>query len=91
MKGMAVQLAVSVLLLGLGWAVGKAQTTQPQFELIVRAPAGETTIECTRGCELAWVERGLNPKAKPSSSFTFGVPFRVHRLSLSSIESFASL
>jgi hypothetical protein len=59
------------MLVGLGWAVGKAQTSQPDFELVVTAPAGETNVECRRGCELVWVERGINPNAKPQSTFTF--------------------
>ena len=32
---------------------------RPDFELIVNAPAGETRIECVRGCGLLWVERGI--------------------------------
>jgi hypothetical protein len=66
-----VQFVVGVMLFGFGWAIGRVQNTEPDFELIVRAPAGETTIECSRGCTLAWVERGVNPRSKPSSSFTF--------------------
>jgi hypothetical protein len=71
MRHIAFRVTISALLLGLGWAVGKAQTTQPDFEVVVTAPAGETTVECRRGCELVWVERGLNPAAKPQSTFTF--------------------
>jgi hypothetical protein len=39
--------------------------------LIVNAPAGETTVECRRGCEMAWVERGVNPVSKPMQTFKF--------------------
>ncbi len=31
----------------------------------------QTSVECRRGCELAWVERGLNPSATPQPTFTF--------------------
>ena len=55
----------------LGFAVGRAQTTEPDFELVVTAPAGETNVECRRGCGLVWVERGLPATARPSPSFTF--------------------
>ena len=72
---MARKIAVTVVALGLvavGWvAAGIAQTTKPDFELIVGAPAGETTIECVRGCNLAWVERGLIPGATPITKFQF--------------------
>jgi hypothetical protein len=71
MRRVVVQFAVGVMLLGLGWKIGRAQSTQPDFELIVRAPVGETTVECSRGCKLAWVERGVNPRSKPTATFTF--------------------
>ena len=65
-------LHIALLAVGIafGFAVGKAQTTQPDFELVVTAPTGETKVECRRGCELVWVER-VNPTAKPSPTFTF--------------------
>jgi hypothetical protein len=43
----------------------------PDFELIVDAPGGETTVECRRGCDLAWVERGVNPSSRPVPTFKF--------------------
>jgi hypothetical protein len=54
-----------------GWSVGRAQSTQPAFELIVDAPVGETTVECLRGCGLAWVEHGVNPAAPAMRTFKF--------------------
>lgn len=63
--------AVTVALIGLGWVLGRAQASQPDFELIVNAPAGETTVQCARGCDLVWVERGINPNAMPMPTFTF--------------------
>jgi hypothetical protein len=58
-------------LVGIGWIAGKAQTSQPDFEIVVKASSGETSIECVRGCELAWVERGLNPNSQTMRTFTF--------------------
>lgn len=56
-----------------GWiAAGAAQDTPPDFEFIVRAPAGETVIECVKGCGLAWVERGRLRGEVPKSTFNFG-------------------
>src|SRR5258708_35837063 len=65
------RIAMAAALIGLGWAAGKAQTSQPDFELIVDAPPGQTNVTCARGCEMAWVERGVNPQAKPVPTFTF--------------------
>jgi hypothetical protein len=58
-------------LVAAGWTAAKAQTDEPAFELVVMAPAGETTIQCVRGCDLAWVERGVNPNSRPVPTFTF--------------------
>jgi len=65
------KLTVAVALVAAGWGVGRAQTTTPDFEVIVDAPVGETRIECVRGCRLSWIERGLNPGANASPTFTF--------------------
>ena len=64
-------IALLVVGIGFGFAMGWAQTTEPDFELVVTAPAGETKVECRRGCGLVWVERGVNPAAKPIPTFTF--------------------
>ena len=65
------RIATVAALITLGWIAGRAQTTTPDFEIIVNAPSGQTTIECVRGCELAWVERGLNPNSTPMRTFEF--------------------
>jgi hypothetical protein len=58
-------------LVGAGWAAGRAQAVQPDFEIVIDAPAGETSVVCVRGCDLAWVQRGLNRNATPAPTFTF--------------------
>jgi hypothetical protein len=68
---MILRAAVVAVLAGGGWAFGRAQTTQPDFELIVNAPAGDVQVMCVRGCALAWVERGVNPRATPQPTFSF--------------------
>ena len=65
------RLAVVLALFGAGWAAARAQTSAPDFEIVVSAPEGSTTIECVRGCSLAWVARGLNPNSQPMRSFSF--------------------
>lgn len=55
----------------IGWAAGRAQTSAPDFELVVNAPSGGTSVECVRGCALSWVERGLNPNSGLMAKFTF--------------------
>jgi hypothetical protein len=62
---------VAFALMGTGWAVARAQTPNPDFELVVEAPAGATTITCVRGCRLMWVERGVNPNSATMRSFDF--------------------
>ncbi len=66
-----VQPVIALILISIGWAVGKAQMSAPAFELLVDAPAGETTIRCVRGCELVWVERGVNSAASRTPAFTY--------------------
>jgi hypothetical protein len=66
-----VRIAIAAALIALGWGAAKAQTAQPDFELIVDSPAGATIVTCVRGCEMAWVERGINTDAKPIPTFRF--------------------
>ena len=66
-----IRLVIAVALIAAGWVAAKAQSSPPDFEIVVDAPAGETTVTCKRGCNLAWVERGVNPNATPIQSFTF--------------------
>ncbi len=67
----SVRLAAVAAFLCLGWVAGRAQSSQPTFEIVVDAPAGETTIRCVRGCGLSWVERGVSPNAQAVPTFTF--------------------
>jgi hypothetical protein len=60
-----------VSLLGVGFVVGRAQAAAPNFELVVDAPGGQTSVRCVRGCALTWVERGVNPNEKPTDEFRF--------------------
>ncbi len=64
---------ITFVMIGLliGWTIGRAQSAAPDFELVVNAPGGETSIECVRGCDLKWVERGLNPNSGLMARFTF--------------------
>lgn len=65
-------LAVALTMLALGWSAGRSQApAPPDFEFLVDAPPGETTIECVRGCALAWVQRGVNPNDVPNPKFTY--------------------
>jgi hypothetical protein len=63
--------AVAFALVGLGWAAARAQTTGPDFELIVNAPGGDTTIQCLSGCKMKWIERGINPNDSAQQTFTY--------------------
>jgi hypothetical protein len=71
MKRIAVRLALAAGLLLLGWTAGRAQPAQPDFEILVDAPTGATSITCVRGCELAWVQRGVIPTSLPMPTFHY--------------------
>jgi len=62
---------IALLLVSFGWVAGRSQTSAPDFEFIVNAPSGETIIECVRGCNLLWVERGIPENATPQTRFTY--------------------
>ncbi len=66
-----VRALIAVALIAAGWVAAKAQPSTPDFEIVVDAPVGETTIECKRGCNLAWVARGVNPASTPATTFKF--------------------
>jgi len=70
MRTTFVRVALATVLVGIGWTARGAQS-QPDFELVVNAPAGATSIECRRGCELLWVERGPISNAAPQRTFDF--------------------
>ena len=58
-----------VVLIGFGWVAGRAQIGSTDFEFVIDAPAGQTNIECVKGCKLAWVQRGLS--GAPQTKFYF--------------------
>ena len=62
---------IAILLLLAGWTIGKAQTTAPDFEIVVTASSNGTAVKCVRGCSLSWIEGGLNPQAKAISEFEY--------------------
>ena len=71
MRTMILRIFVAFALVATGWAAARAQMSEPNFELVVDAPAGATTITCVRGCRLMWIERGINPNATTMKSFEF--------------------
>jgi hypothetical protein len=71
MKGTIIRVAIALGLVIAGWSLGRAQGGQPDFVLVVDAPAGTTNIQCRRGCALAWVERGDPATAGRQQTFTF--------------------
>jgi hypothetical protein len=73
MKRSAQQLVFAFILIGLGWTIGRAQGSVPDFELRIDAPEGKTHIECVRGCQLAWVERMVPGTVTPNqTTFNYG-------------------
>jgi len=63
---------IAVALVLLGWVAGRAQSSnEPDFEITINAPEGETVVECVRGCGLQWVARGVNPDGVPQRTFSW--------------------
>jgi hypothetical protein len=71
MRRVLLRLGIALGLVAGGWSIGRAQTRQPDFVIVVDAPAGTTDIECRRGCELGWVERGDPASAGRVQTFTY--------------------
>lgn len=88
MKRVAVRIAVAVALLGCGWSVGRAQSRQPDFELMVDAPGGATTVQCVRGCNLQFHMDAGNSDNIPSSTFSFNCPGGTPRCSSRTINGY---
>jgi hypothetical protein len=61
----------AALLVLAGWTAGKAQTTAPDFEIVVTTTTTGASVQCVRGCNLSWIERGLNPEGKAISEFEY--------------------
>ena len=64
MKPLILRMVLAAGLVALGWSVGRTQVAEPDFEIVVDAPVGATTVTCKRGCSLAWVERGIPSSAE---------------------------
>lgn len=71
MKRALLNVVAAAALAGAGWSIGRAQPSAPDFEIVVDAPAGATTIRCVRGCSLKWIQRGNNPNARQAPAFEF--------------------
>ena len=65
------RVTLACLLVATGW-VARAQSSQPDFVIVIDAPVGRTNVRCERGCTLAWAGRGVNPRAVPNGAFEYG-------------------
>jgi hypothetical protein len=63
---------LAFVLFGLGWAVGYAQRSEPEFMIAIDAPVGETRVECVSGCELMGARDLGNPNAGRLKVYTYG-------------------
>ena len=52
-----VRLMIAVALVVIGWSVGRAQTTAPDFELVVTKHDGgmDMQVACKKGCTLGYI------------------------------------
>jgi len=88
MKRIIARVAVAVALLGFGWSAGRAQSRQPDFELMVDAPGGETTVQCVRGCNLQFHMDAGNSRNTPGPTFSFNCPGGASRCSSRTINGY---
>lgn len=63
-----------VVLVGLGWAVGFAQSVRGDFELRVEASNGGATLTCVRGCNLRGFKTPTETAPSPSFSYACSTP-----------------
>lgn len=71
MARLALIAAIVFASLATGWVAAKAYAPEPDFELLVDAPVGQTHIKCIKGCTLLSLET-QRPDAKPTPSFSIG-------------------
>jgi hypothetical protein len=88
MKRIAVRVAVAGALLGFGWSVGRGQSRQPDFELMIDAPGGETRVQCVRGCNLQFHMDASNSRSVPTSTFSFNCSGGASRCSSQTINGY---
>lgn len=66
------RLVWTVVLVGLGWALGYAERSEPDFMIAIDAPAGETRVECLSGCNLKGSRDLENPNAAKLTVYSYG-------------------
>jgi hypothetical protein len=59
MNRFAARIAIVAALVCLGWAVGRAQTAKPDFQLAVHVAADQVTLSCLRTCTLDNVDNKI--------------------------------
>src|SRR5687767_1525738 len=65
------QAAVGAALVGLGWGIGQAEFSAPDFSIRIDAPVGQTKIECVRGCNLQGSRDEGNPNNQPVPTYFY--------------------
>jgi len=62
----------AIALVALGWTVGAAERSEPEFMLAIDAPVGETRVECLSGCRLIGARDLPNPRASQLKVYAYG-------------------
>ena len=71
MRRVIARAALVIGLVGVGWSIGRAQIPEPDFQILVDAPGGETAVHCVRGCNLQFHMDAGNPRNTPQEAFSF--------------------
>jgi hypothetical protein len=71
MKRTIARIGIAVVLVLAGWTLGRGQSAQPDFILLVDSPIGATNVQCVRGCELVFGRSVNNPHALHMPNFSY--------------------
>lgn len=71
MQRTVARIGIALALVLAGWTLGRGQSVQPDFVLVVDSPTGTTNVQCVRGCELVFGRSANNPSARHMSNFTY--------------------
>jgi hypothetical protein len=66
----AIRTLLVLVLVFLGWRLGRAQTSTPDFVLRVETAGGHTKVTCEHGCALRWFNGPTT--LEPKADFDFG-------------------
>jgi hypothetical protein len=71
MSATVIRLAIATTIALAGGSAGRAQTQVADFEMTITAPAGQSVIECHRGCDFQVDVGDTSGLPRPNTRFPF--------------------